>query len=644
LDNTLAALRPLFVVGAPRSGIGLVGEVLDDARGVFSADTAAPNLVDRIPGLSPSERGWRSSRLTDADASVGRAEHLADAMLGRVRDRADRRPDPDGVVHVVDASALHNLRVPFLAALLERARFVYVHREPGPAIASSIEAWASGRFSVYEPVGWVGTPWAFSLMDRWEELVGRPVAEVAARQWIACTELLVSDLGALSQDRWTTVSFEEFVADPTGQVERLCHWWGPTWDGPDLDPLPLSVSTVTPPDVAKESGSAVDPEILGRARMVADDAVRALAVRTAPAGGPTPAALSRLDRRERDSSSWATSSLLELLWAEGSSLIVSTYHSGRLLMVGTDGSSVRMKQAAMPKPMGVAVGPQRITVGTRTEVITFAEHPGARPVMDPMNELDGCFLPLSRRITGDIKLHDLVAGQGGLWGVSTAYSCVVTFDGTHSFVPRLRPPFVGAFSALDVCHLNGLCLVQGRPKFVTALGESDEPSGWRDGKGQGGIVIDLDSNETITRGLCMPHSPRWYRGRLWLLESGAGRLVTVDPASGHRETVAEVPGFARGLAFMGDHALIGLSQARETIFRGLPILERPNLQTGVWVVDLRTGVTTGHIQFDHSIRELYDVQVLPGYRQAGIELDSPLSAGAVLIPANAVTIGEPRAT
>jgi hypothetical protein len=43
----------------------------------------------------------------------------------------------------------------------------------------------------------------------------------------------------------------------------------------------------------------------------------------------------------------------------------------------------------------------------------------------------------------------------------------------YSFVPRWRPPFISALVAEDRCHLNGLAVVDGRARFVSALGETD---------------------------------------------------------------------------------------------------------------------------------------------------------------------------
>jgi uncharacterized protein (TIGR03032 family) len=114
----------------------------------------------------------------------------------------------------------------------------------------------------------------------------------------------------------------------------------------------------------------------------------------------------------------------------------------------------------------------------------------------------------------------------------------------------------------------------------------------------------------------MPHSPRLHEGRLWLLESGTGRLVLLDAAAGRWETVAQLPGFSRGLTLCGPYAFIGLSRIRETsTFGGLPIAERAaELKCGVAVVDLRRGQVVGLLEFQTAVEEIFAVEVLPGVR------------------------------
>src|SRR5436190_6464637 len=207
-------------------------------------------------------------------------------------------------------------------------------------------------------------------------------------------------------------------------------------------------------------------------------------------------------------------------------------------------------------------------------------------------------------------------GAGGeLWFVNTRFSCLATLDPESSFVPRWRPPFVTELEPSDRCHLNGLAMVDGKPKYVTALGETNTPAGWRANKAKGGVLMEVDSGEILCRGLSMPHSPRWYGGRLCVCESGSGTLGTVDLNTGRYEAVAAVPGFTRGLDFAGDLAFVGLSQVRESaVFSGIPITERlaPEQRTcGVCVVDLRRGEAVALLRFPSGVQEVFAVAVLP---------------------------------
>jgi uncharacterized protein (TIGR03032 family) len=176
-----------------------------------------------------------------------------------------------------------------------------------------------------------------------------------------------------------------------------------------------------------------------------------------------------------------------------------------------------------------------------------------------------------------------------------------------------RPPFVTALAPEDRCHLNGLCMVAGKPKYVTALGATDTPGGWRANKARGGILMDVETNEVVLCGLSMPHSPRWYQDRLWVLESGEGSLAWVDVAAQKLHTVARLPGFTRGLAFCGPLAFIGLSQVRESaVFSGIPLVEQvPERACGVWVVNIQTGEILGFLRFEAGVQEIFAVQLLP---------------------------------
>jgi uncharacterized protein (TIGR03032 family) len=185
-----------------------------------------------------------------------------------------------------------------------------------------------------------------------------------------------------------------------------------------------------------------------------------------------------------------------------------------------------------------------------------------------------------------------------------------------SFVPRWTPPFVSRLAPEDRCHLNGVAMRDGRPAYVTVMATSDEPGGWRAARNDTGAVLDVPSGEVLTSGLAMPHSPRWHDGRLLVLNSGYGRIERVDPASGHREAIATVPGYARGLACHGHLAFVGLSKIRETsTFGGVPLAAyHDRLKCGVGVIDLRTGETVATLEWENGVDEIFDVQVVPGAR------------------------------
>src|SRR5205085_9571131 len=139
--------------------------------------------------------------------------------------------------------------------------------------------------------------------------------------------------------------------------------------------------------------------------------------------------------------------------------------------------------------------------------------------LEPVGKHDACYLPRQIHVTGDIDIHELgYAGDGELWLVNTKFCTLCTIDPDHSFNPRWRPPFVSALAPEDRCHLNGLALAGGAPRYVTALGATDAAAGWRADKARGGVLLEVPSGRVLAGGLSMPHSPRWHGGALWVLE------------------------------------------------------------------------------------------------------------------------------
>lgn len=311
-----------------------------------------------------------------------------------------------------------------------------------------------------------------------------------------------------------------------------------------------------------------------------------------------------------------THSLPPLLSQLGVSLLVSTYQAGKVAAVGVAAGELTLSYHNFERSMGLAVKPDAIAVASRAQVWFMQSAPDIATNVEPVGGHDACFLTRSSHFTGEVQAHELAWVGDELWLVNTAFGCLCTLDRRHSFVPRWRPPFLTALSADDRCHLNGLAMSDGAPKYVTALAETDSPQGWRANKARSGCLIDVPSGQTMARGFAMPHSPRVHRGRVWMLHSGTGQLLLVDPASGRVETVTELPGYTRGLAMYDRFAFVGLSKIRETsTFGGMPIADRqPELKCGVGVVDLGTGRLVSHLEFVTGVEEIFDVQLVPGVR------------------------------
>ena len=318
-------------------------------------------------------------------------------------------------------------------------------------------------------------------------------------------------------------------------------------------------------------------------------------------------------------------------------LLVSTYQAGKLLVIGSHAGKLSFAFHGFDQVMGIAVSKDCLAIGTRRQIYFLNPAHQFAPRIEPAGSHDRCWLTRSSFVTGSIHGHDLAWGDEGLWVVNTLFSCLCTLNSEHNFVPRWRPPFISQLIDQDRCHLNGLAMEAGRPRYVTVLAESDAPAGWRPTKTTSGAILDVPTGEVVARGLCMPHSPRLHDGQLLVLDSGKGHLSQVDRQDGRIEPIASLPGYARGLACHAGFAFIGLSKIRETnIFGGLPIGEHADqLKCGIGVVELATGRTVATLQFHSGVEEIFAVEVIPGTlnpKLCGPTLDEPTDKEIWIVP------------
>ncbi len=301
------------------------------------------------------------------------------------------------------------------------------------------------------------------------------------------------------------------------------------------------------------------------------------------------------------------------------SLAITSYQSGRIYLVGSDQQGrVSFFERIFERAMGVVGNAQRIYLGGLYQLWRFENVLRSNEVIH--GQYDKCYVPRNAQTIGDLDIHELgIRKNGKVVFVNTKYSCLAELSQTHSFKAIWKPKFVSKLAPEDRCHLNGLAMVDGEPKYVTAVCKSDSVDGWRDRRRDGGVVIDVDTDEIVCEGLSMPHSPRWHNGKLWVLNAGTGQLGWVDFEKKAFVPHAFVPGFARGLSIIGNVAAVGLSKPRNQRFEGLQLddeLKKRDADAwcGVQIISLTNGDVMNWIRFEGDISEIFDISFLPNVK------------------------------
>ena len=298
------------------------------------------------------------------------------------------------------------------------------------------------------------------------------------------------------------------------------------------------------------------------------------------------------------------------------SLLVSGYQSGQVFVIGTnDEGKAQLSATRFDRAMGLCRGPHGLWMATLSQLIHFVP---VRPPPEKRSEHDFIFVPQCSIHTGYINAHEVAVAAGGVPLVAGSFfNCVFAVDALRSATPVWAPPSVSHLEAADICHVNGICLSKGRLRFVTALASGGEAEGWRQHHDRG-VVFDCLTGRMVATSLIRPHSPRLHGGRLWLLHSGNGTIGYFR--SGQLVEMTWCPGYPRGLAFLGDAAIVGVSRLRDSGSGAeLPLASRlrnrrATSRCGVVVLDTRTGKPLHEAYFGEGIDEIFDVVVLQGLK------------------------------
>jgi uncharacterized protein (TIGR03032 family) len=309
------------------------------------------------------------------------------------------------------------------------------------------------------------------------------------------------------------------------------------------------------------------------------------------------------------------------------SLFVSSYKQHEVYSLGlTQNNEISIWVTKLARPMGLGFDEKN----EKSLYLSNLGHIFRYEEMGPEEDkqfgvFDKNYYPENCNIAGDLDIHDLSASDGEVYYISALFNSIVQPSMSKSFSLFWKPPWISLkegnmLAAEDRCHLNGMCLENGLPRYVTSACRGDFVGTWRDRTNEG-IVYDIWNEEVLCENLWSPHSPRLYQDKLWVLQSGTGELGYID-----RENKTFVPkvflaGFLRGLSFINNYAVVSSSLDRhDHAFRNLPlgkILEEKGLtaKCGLWVVNLTTFNIEHYLEFQEPCTELYEVICIPNTRR-----------------------------
>jgi uncharacterized protein (TIGR03032 family) len=314
----------------------------------------------------------------------------------------------------------------------------------------------------------------------------------------------------------------------------------------------------------------------------------------------------------------------EFLTKLNCSIAISTYQAGKLIFISpkNEESLVQLPRT-FNKPMGIAYDAKNGKLGlacrNTIEIFKNSKELAYHYPRSP-KKYDSLFFPRITYTTGHLDIHDLSFGsENEIYGVNTLFSCITKFDSDYNFTPYWKPKHISKLVGEDSCHLNGMVMLNGKPKYASSFNAGDSHQSWRENITKTGQIIDIDSDEVICKNLGMPHSPDIIDDKLLVLLSATGELIQIDPNNGKTTTIVKLDGFVRGMGYYNDYLFIGLSKLRKnsSTFAKLDIADKAN-KAGIVIVHLPTGAVCGNILYENSVDEIYDIHILPNIMRPNI--------------------------
>jgi uncharacterized protein (TIGR03032 family) len=308
--------------------------------------------------------------------------------------------------------------------------------------------------------------------------------------------------------------------------------------------------------------------------------------------------------------SWrASGAWWDVLRAANITLLVTREYEHLVMGLGADAKGPRLSYFPLPHPSGIAVDRERLSVhvaSTRNpnQLVVFEpagaplprrDVPGVPTEWPPLLPLRATFFP------GSLYLHDLAFVGGVLYGSAAGQNAIVRLHETGCHEPAWWPRCIesaeGTLFGRNALQLNSIAAGPTlEQSYFTA--STDRLSTRRPGHrnfpvDRRGVLFAGSTREAVVRGLTRPHSARLHDGRVWVANSGYGELGVCE--AGGFEPVTRLPGWVRGLCFVGGLAFVGTSRVIPRFRQYAPGLRIERAVCGVHAVDLTRGRVVGSV-------------------------------------------------
>lgn len=258
--------RPIFVIGAPRSGTSILFRMLSLHPEFWHLPAESHRILEGP--WHPQRFDFSSNRVNAEDVTASDAALIQSqfresvlnlnlvcatpekmleghGLWGRLKNRTEirisgrksRRQLPKNDIRLLEKTPKNALRIPALAQVFPDARFIFLHRDAAQTIDSLIAGWlavdrigpfrrhrfAASGYPIMTEIRLsrcVSPRWKFALPPRWRQLDGHDIADAAALQYFSCSEIARRDLAELPSERVLTLEHKQLVVDPVAVAKK----------------------------------------------------------------------------------------------------------------------------------------------------------------------------------------------------------------------------------------------------------------------------------------------------------------------------------------------------------------------------------------------------------------------------------------